>query len=56
MTTGPGDAYLKSPRWKLTSTRSASALGEDAFTAAWDAGRALSLEAAVGLALSSGGQ
>ena len=29
------------------------ALGEDAFTAAWDAGRALSLEAAVQVALSS---
>jgi hypothetical protein len=30
-----------------------SALGEEAFTAAWDAGRALSLEAAVQVALSS---
>jgi predicted ATPase/DNA-binding SARP family transcriptional activator len=51
---GPGAYETAALEASLNAVR--GALGEKAFTAAWDAGRAMSVEAAVGLALSSGGQ
>ena len=49
----PGRALLQSTSLDDDLNAIRDALGEEAFTAAWDAGRALSLEAAVQAALSS---
>ena len=46
-----GSPQITGPDGELNAIR--EAMGEDAFTAVWDAGRALSLEAAVEVALSS---
>ena len=50
---GSGEESPEVANLKADLSAIRGALGEEAFTAAWDAGRALSLEAAVGAALSS---